>query len=1156
LLALAVALLAPTRTSAQTDRAPKALYSTPAGQIPVLYFAATCGRYGRDRCIRQLQEWRRTPRLHPLTRHAIDYQLALNLRIRGKRAEALKLSGALGFLPLWEMEAIDGETVLLAAEPITGQVNSPDFLELAPGRRHHLRARVSAPAGMRVALRVGGEMLEQVCVNGACVDVPRSRRVFFDAHAVPLELQKGENALELVFSSEASALRVAARLTRPDGRLLAFTNPPDRATYQLSSSAAGRLVDPPASARGAAAALVADAPGKPETVLAACQLAALSGDPDTGALSALSADPAGGATDFLLQLYRCREGRRGALQLVRRLEELAPHDPSVLLAAASYRVRAGHSFDAWVKLRALCPGSDQLSCLDEDDYTEAVLLLREVYRTLGLVLSQETLLTEALKRTGGRRADIVAALAEVLVEGERYVEAEAVLGQYLSRWPGEYSLAATRMFVLEKMSQLEKALQLVEQMVWLNPTNTYLAFTLADLHHLLGNDDRAQELFGPLETRGWHNPFLLNEIANFHFRAGNEEKALAAWKRVLVLRPHDTEIKQLVAHLSAHGAENIVPGDEEIRDLAAAFEAGGGARFVGVLDRTEIGLYDSRAWRLQRVQAVKALSPPSAYPYRIGVTYDSHLEEVTFLKMVVLRADGTVSPVGDYGDVSLSEEQYNLYYDLRTAYVEFKDLQPDDIMLVAYEVESAASGLSSPFAGILWPQGRIPRYNTSVTISVPTTVDLFYHQGRGQSKLTHEYTRDETDTQVRHIFEYGPITAVEDEPFPPGRFEYAAHLHYSTMEDWEQFANWYASVAYGETAVDDDMRRLVEESRQRYQGRELVEALCRHVADEIRYVGLELGVHGLKPYAPADVFHRGFGDCKDKSLLLVTLLKEAGVDAKVVVLATASLGRPELLPGSQSVFDHAIVHIPGENVYFDPTARYLGLDQLPWQDQGAQALIIDPGAPQKVVLPESTFGDNLVEVEAEVTGGDELGVSGTLRFTGQFAWWVHRALEQRASWKTTVESYVSSLLPAVALDEVSEEVVTGASPAVVVKFSGRWAPRERGRVALLKHVETSASVVSLPQRETPVVFAYPYRHHYRLHFAPGTVSVGAEFARESEAEGARFSVTAGASGPGTSVEVEFVQVERRISTDSYEQFRDLVLEYQQALTALEVTIAE
>lgn len=577
---------------------------------------------------------------------------------------------------------------------------------------------------------------------------------------------------------------------------------------------------------------------------------------------------------------------------------------------------------------------------------------------------------------------------------------------------------------------------------------------------------------------------------------------------------------------------------------------------MSVLDRTEIELYESRAWTLRRVQAVKALSPPSSHPYRVGVTYDSHLEEVTFLKTVVLRADGTVSPIGDYGDVGLSEEEYNLYYDLRTMYVEFGDLQPGDIMLVVYEVESAASGLSSPFAGTIWPQRRIPSYNTSVTIAVPTSVELHHHLGRGQGKLTHEYTMDETETAVRHIFDFGPIPALESEPFPPGRFEQAAYLHYSTMEDWEQFALWYATVAYGDTAVDDDMRELVRQTRERYQGRELVEALCRHVADEIRYVGLELGVHGLKPYAPGDVFRRGFGDCKDKSLLLVTLLREAGIEARLVVLATASLGRPELAPGSQSVFDHAIVHIPGENIYFDPTARYLSLDQLPWQDQGAQALIIDSRAPASVLLPESSAADNVVEVEANVTGGEHLQVSGTLRFTGQFAWWVHRAISQRASWKTTVESYVSSLLPAVALDKVTEEVVTGPAPAVLVEFSGRWAPRERGRVALLKHVETSASVVALPEREHSVVFAYPYQHHYRLKFAPGTVGVGQGFARESGVDGVKFSVVASASPEGTQLEVNFVQADRRVAPESYEPFRRLVLDYQQALTALEVNIAE
>ena len=48
----------------------------------------------------------------------------------------------------------------------------------------------------------------------------------------------------------------------------------------------------------------------------------------------------------------------------------------------------------------------------------------------------------------------------------------------------------------------------------------------------------------------------------------------------------------------------------------------------------------------------------------------------------------------------------------------------------------------------------------------------------------------------------------------------------------------------------------------------------RFVQDEVRYLGVEIGVNSHVPYPPATVMKRRFGDCKDKVLLLMTMLRE------------------------------------------------------------------------------------------------------------------------------------------------------------------------------------------------------------------------------------------------------------------------------------------
>src|SRR4029079_10389972 len=58
-------------------------------------------------------------------------------------------------------------------------------------------------------------------------------------------------------------------------------------------------------------------------------------------------------------------------------------------------------------------------------------------------------------------------------------------------------------------------------------------------------------------------------------------------------------------------------------------------------------------------------------------------------------------------------------------------------------------------------------------------------------------------------------------------------------------------------------------------------AVIHKVQDDIRYFALSIAESSHRPAAPEVVLERRFGDCKDKSLLAVALLRELGIDAHV-----------------------------------------------------------------------------------------------------------------------------------------------------------------------------------------------------------------------------------------------------------------------------------
>lgn len=98
--------------------------------------------------------------------------------------------------------------------------------------------------------------------------------------------------------------------------------------------------------------------------------------------------------------------------------------------------------------------------------------------------------------------------------------------------------------------------------------------------------------------------------------------------------------------------------------------------------------------------------------------------------------------------------------------------------------------------------------------------------------------------------------------------------------------------------------------------------------DEVRYLGFESGIAAYKPNSPKTVLDRRYGDCKDKSLLLATLLQQLGVESyPVLVNSVNNKNMDEFLP-SHYVFDHCFVYLKHNNrdYFIDPTISNQGGD--------------------------------------------------------------------------------------------------------------------------------------------------------------------------------------------------------------------------------------
>lgn len=129
------------------------------------------------------------------------------------------------------------------------------------------------------------------------------------------------------------------------------------------------------------------------------------------------------------------------------------------------------------------------------------------------------------------------------------------------------------------------------------------------------------------------------------------------------------------------------------------------------------------------------------------------------------------------------------------------------------------------------------------------------------------------------------------------------------------------------------------------------------VQDEIRYVSLSIGAGSYIPRRPEIVVASGFGDCKDKALLLVSALRRLGIkaDAALTDLDNGK-GLYQRLP-ALGAFDHVIVKATiGDHVYWlDATDHLQGgtAENLVVPDYGYALPLVKAGAAlEKITRPE------------------------------------------------------------------------------------------------------------------------------------------------------------------------------------------------------------
>ncbi|TBR16444.1 DUF3858 domain-containing protein, partial [bacterium] len=140
-----------------------------------------------------------------------------------------------------------------------------------------------------------------------------------------------------------------------------------------------------------------------------------------------------------------------------------------------------------------------------------------------------------------------------------------------------------------------------------------------------------------------------------------------------------------------------------------------------------------------------------------------------------------------------------------------------------------------------------------------------------------------------------------------------------------------------DATIKDKVKELVKDKNSQEDKARAIYNFC---AQNIRYVAVEYGQAGYEPHAAFEVLKNKYGDCKDQAILVVAMLKEAGISAWPVLIATRS--EHDLHDDFPSMlFNHCIaaVYLKDKLIFLDPTAETCSFGDLPADDQNRKVLL-------------------------------------------------------------------------------------------------------------------------------------------------------------------------------------------------------------------------
>jgi transglutaminase-like putative cysteine protease len=493
------------------------------------------------------------------------------------------------------------------------------------------------------------------------------------------------------------------------------------------------------------------------------------------------------------------------------------------------------------------------------------------------------------------------------------------------------------------------------------------------------------------------------------------------------------------------------------------------------------------------VKVLKAAGKNHAV-YSFPIRSDVH---VSNLKGWRVRVNGDVHKLEKDYIVEVARPSRAGYYDdQKVLWAGFPQVDVGDIFAFEYEIKEKDS-LTAFHQGFVF-QELSPVLKSRFELKLPEGW-TFHLSQRFADQVSYERDGD------KYSWSMGFLAYRPEEPYMPPLDEvyrevevacyHPARERNSYLRSWATASRFAWAIHDAQAKPTDTIRNFVHSLIGGVESKaDQLEIIADFVRDEIRYVAVEIGEGGFRPRSAETTLLNRYGDCKDKSTLLRSMLRAVNMPS-LPVLAKIGDQRVDTTFPSLSQFNHCITAVPavelqpgqarvsatmGKWLLFDPTNEHVPLGILPSALYSSPILFLNPDSSSIRVLPEFSPDQDWLKYQghARVTSDGRVNADVTITSYNAYGTEMDEAL-QAMSDEYNREAARNLFLHCLRSPEISNFESRSEPDSTVLNFdlAGSQYLSDAGQMRLLKadcfHADLTGTVDG-DERRFPVWLGRPH----------------------------------------------------------------------------------